>query len=311
MIDFRNALNLAGAASGWRTIQVNDGGAAIDARLSGVIYDNNQTFGWGLKKTGAGTLELAADSSYTRSTIVSEGTLIASGRMLATSEVSVLSGGKFVYRSALGALARPVSIEGGTFYYNSSSAFAGSLNFESGTLGGSGNLGNTAITVGAGRTINPGDGVGTLRSGSEIWADGGTYVWEINNLSGAKGAASGWDFLDINGSLNLTAGDDGFIIELTALGSLAGWNPHQTQSWIIATASAGIIGFDPGSLRVVTDSFLDEGTRGGGVFAVALMGNSLALTYTAVPEPAVLSLVLASVAGAYAARRRFRGRFAG
>lgn len=72
MVEFQNPLNLTNE---FQTIEVRNGSAAVDARLSGVI---SATTG-GLIKTGAGALELTATNTYTNSTTVGAGTLIVSG----------------------------------------------------------------------------------------------------------------------------------------------------------------------------------------------------------------------------------------
>jgi len=66
-VDFRNSLNLAGAV---QTVQVNNGSAAIDAKLTGTLSNG------GLTKTGAGTLELTGANDYAGGTIVSAGKLL-------------------------------------------------------------------------------------------------------------------------------------------------------------------------------------------------------------------------------------------
>lgn len=66
-VDFQNPINLAGAT---RTVQVDNGSAAIDARLSGVLSNG------GLTKTGDGTLRLDALNTYTGNTTINNGTLV-------------------------------------------------------------------------------------------------------------------------------------------------------------------------------------------------------------------------------------------
>jgi fibronectin-binding autotransporter adhesin len=68
-VDFRNSINLNGA----QTIQVNDGAAAIDAKLSGLL-----SFG-SLTKTGPGALALSLYNTYTGTTTVSQGVLQLTG----------------------------------------------------------------------------------------------------------------------------------------------------------------------------------------------------------------------------------------
>ena len=55
MIDFQNPINFGGAN---QTVEVDDGSAATDAKLSGALTNG------GLTKTGAGTLWLSASNNY-------------------------------------------------------------------------------------------------------------------------------------------------------------------------------------------------------------------------------------------------------
>jgi autotransporter-associated beta strand protein len=70
-VDFQNPIDLNGAD---RTIQVDNGAAAIDGKISGAI---SSTGGGGIVKTGAGTLLLSGGNSYSGSTTVSAGGLVA------------------------------------------------------------------------------------------------------------------------------------------------------------------------------------------------------------------------------------------
>lgn len=92
-IDFQNPLGLGTTGTNTRTIQVDNGSAATDAVLSGVISGNaNQTF----SKTGTGTLSLTAANTYSGGTTVNAGALLvnnASGSGTGSGAVSVLAGG--------------------------------------------------------------------------------------------------------------------------------------------------------------------------------------------------------------------------
>jgi autotransporter-associated beta strand protein len=70
-LDFQNHIDL-GASN--RTVQVNDGAAALDAKLSGTIAGTG-----GLVKTGLGTLVLSASNTYDGGTTVIGGTLALAG----------------------------------------------------------------------------------------------------------------------------------------------------------------------------------------------------------------------------------------
>ncbi len=72
-IDFQNPIDFNAAL---RTVEVRDGVAAVDGKLSGVLTGTGNA---GLNKTGAGTLELSADNTYAGNTVVAEGTLLITG----------------------------------------------------------------------------------------------------------------------------------------------------------------------------------------------------------------------------------------
>ncbi len=70
-LDFRNGINFSGAK---RTVQVEDGQAAVDAILSGVLADFTTPPG-SLNKTGPGVLSLANANTYNGTTTVADGVL--------------------------------------------------------------------------------------------------------------------------------------------------------------------------------------------------------------------------------------------
>ncbi|MCX6874623.1 MAG: autotransporter-associated beta strand repeat-containing protein [Verrucomicrobia bacterium] len=84
-VDFQNPLDLGSAA---RTVQVDNGAAAIDGKLSGVLSGLS---GGNLTKTGVGTLVLSADNTYPGTTTVSAGTLLVNGNNSGGGNVAVSS----------------------------------------------------------------------------------------------------------------------------------------------------------------------------------------------------------------------------
>ena len=72
-VDLQNPLDLGNAA---RTVQVDNGSATIDGKLSGVLSGT----GGGITKTGLGTLALSnSGNAYTGTTAINAGTLLISG----------------------------------------------------------------------------------------------------------------------------------------------------------------------------------------------------------------------------------------
>jgi autotransporter-associated beta strand protein len=289
MVDFQNPIDLFGAA---RIVRVENGSAAIDARLSGRL--SNGSF----VKTGTGTLELTASNTYTGGTFVGGGGTLqvgTTGSINSTSGVSFIGTGNTFNYSGGAALSKNVSLTtGNTFKYNSSAQYTGTLTFTGGTLGGSGNMSGTAVTIGAGQTLSPGNSPGTLSTGTQTWSNGGTYLWEINSLTGTAGSDPGWDLAAISGDLNtggLSTG--GFTLAIDSLNALTGWDNTTTQTWTIATVTGAINGFSNSNFNFDYSAFADQNALGGGSFSLQTSGTNLNLVFTAavVPEPSSFALM--------------------
>lgn len=193
-------------------------------------------------------------------------------------------------------------IEGGMLIANNTSYSAtgsGVVTVKtSGTLGGTGIIEGEIIAEG---TLSPGfGGIGNLTTGAETWNGGGAYIWEIDNAVGIAG--SNWDLLTINGTLDVTSlVDSSFTINLSFLdsgqsGSFRGFDNSQSYQWTIVT-SDGISGFDASKFVLASG---DSDVSLGGQFAISKTGNSLNLTYTPIPEPSpVWLLVLSLILGTY------------
>lgn len=150
-VDFQNPIALATAV---RTVQVDDGSAAVDARLSGALTGTGIS---GLTKTGLGTLELTATNNYAGATTVAAGRLLVDGVTSGQSNYVVNAGGTL----------------GGT----------GTVGLASGRT----------VTVGAGGTLAPGvNGVGTLNlNGGLVFGENACYAWEYKDGSGDRVSVSG------------------------------------------------------------------------------------------------------------------------
>jgi len=180
-----------------------------------------------------------------------------------------------------------------------------------GTLTGSGTV-NKSITIGDGAVLSPGNSPGTLTTLSQTWAGGGSYLWEINDVTGTMGADPGWDWLTIDGTLTLTATHlNPFELHLTSLtlasspGVVYNFDQFADYTWTIATASGGIFGFDADAIQLNTTQFTNFFT---GSFALDVSGNHLILSYTAIPEPSsALLLGIGSLLLLHRRRARHRG----
>jgi len=254
----------------------------------------------GIEKTGAGKMVLTGTSTYSGATDVSEGKLVVNGDISSSSKVTVEAGG---------------------------------------TLGGSGKVG--ALEVASGGTLAVGNSPGTLNAGNTTWAGGASLAWEVDDSTGNElynenflsGKGANWDFLDVTGTLNVTAtSGNKFIIDVISLlngtntgGAADGFSPGTDYSFAIATASGGIQiggtglgGYGSlGAFNAALASIFDINT---GSFAnnpgsdalwsisTSSGGRSLLLTYsggaTAIPEPNSAALVLVGLGAALLKRRR-------
>jgi autotransporter-associated beta strand protein len=187
----------------------------------------------------------------------------------------------------------PTSVSGGTLKINGSIANSAVSVASGATLAGSGSTG----TVNLSGTVAPGNSTGTLTTGGEVWNPGGSYVWEINDVDGGLGGNPGWDWLNINGTLDVAATSaNPFAIDMTSLaldgapGIVHDLDPAGVYSWTIATATGGILNFSPDKFSVLTTHF--QGLTPGARFLVSLSGDqkSLLLGYS-VPEPSSLVLL--------------------
>jgi autotransporter-associated beta strand protein len=217
--------------------------------LSGVISG-----GLGLTLRGTGTLTLEGANTYSGDTTVASGTL----------RLANLSG------SATGSGA--VTVEAG------------------GRLTGSGSVAGILTVNGA---LSPGSSPGTLNTAAEVWNGGGTYTWEINDVDAGAGTDPGWDLINIAGTLTINASPGSkFNINVTSLqldntaGSVHDFNSLASYSWIIASASGGIIGFDAAAFNIDLTGFANSAP---GTFAISQVGNDVVLQYAAPTGPTITS----------------------
>lgn len=167
-----------------------------------------------------------------------------------------------------------------------------------------------------GGTIAPGSSPGTMRTGSETWLGGGTYVWEINDFTGTAGrSAGGWDLLSISGALTLAATSaDPFTIALTTLasGNVAGlaanFDPTLNYSFTIGSTTDGIFGFAANAFSLDLSHFANP--VDGGIWSIAQNGNNLDLVFmnaSAIPEPSTYAALFGVSALGIAMWRRRHG----
>lgn len=266
-----------------------------DITLTGTIGGTGGGTG-AITKNGNNKLTVTAANTYSSGSVtIAAGTLALSGAGSFNSSPTIVVG------TAAGSTAK-LDVTGVT---------GGVYNLASGqTLKGGGTV-LGAISIGSGGTLAPGNSPGTLNTGDTTYAGGGSYIWEVNSATGTKGADPGYDWQNITGTLNITAtSGNEFTIDVTSLmadntpGDTTNFDGASSYTWILATASGGILGFDVSDFTIDTSAFSNLNS---GTFAVQVTGNDLELVYTgaAVPEPGSLGML--SLGGLALLARRRRG----
>lgn len=245
-LDLNNLNAVLGGLKGSRDLALGSGTVAIGNNAQSTTYAGTLSGNAAVTKIGAGTWTLTGNNPFAGGVMVAGGTLKLAN----------------VVGSATGPGA--VVVQAG------------------GTLTGNGSA-SGAVTVDG--TLAPGDGVGSLTTGTQTWNGGGRYAWELND------ASLGGDTLTVNGSLNVTATPaNKFIVKLISLagsapGPAAGFDHQSAYTWTLANVTGSLSGFDPNAFAVDTSAFSND--LGGGAFTVEAAGNMVVLKFhpnTGAPE---------------------------
>jgi len=180
----------------------------------------------------------------------------------------------------------PITVNAGTLRVDGT--YTNSVSIAStATLGGSGSVG-TAASVTLNGTVSPGasstTSAGTLTTGNQTWAGGAAYRCELTNATGVAG--TGWDLVNVTGTLTITATPGSqFTIKVATLkgngtsGTMGNFSTDVTggSKWLIATASGGIVGYDPAAFAIDTTGVVNA--VNGGTFSLSQSGNDLFLEF--------------------------------
>jgi autotransporter-associated beta strand protein len=311
------AISYAGGITGAVSL-VKDGSGT--QTLTGTnSYSGTTTVNAGTLAIG-GTAALSQDAGNTV-TMNGTGTLTYTAVAPATWNNSFLGAGNLTIPATAGSLTlngisngfTGTTTVGGTLVVgdatHGSAVLGGALIVQNGaTLKGAGTVG--ALTLAKGSTLSPGNSPESIDSGAATWNGGSTYVWELNQVlaGGTIGSqdalqTTNFDFWNITGKLTISATEvDKIIINIASLaadntpGSVQNWTPGDPgigfyRSFTIATASAGIEGFDAKYFLLDDASFklLNPYGIDNPAWSISQQGNSLVLTY--VPEPGTLGLL--------------------
>jgi fibronectin-binding autotransporter adhesin len=326
-------------------------------------YAGNISGSGALTKSGSGTVTLGGSNTYSGGTTVSGGKLAGTtanlqGNIANNAAVEFNQASNGTYLGAMSGTGTLAKTGAGNLVMSGTSTYSGATTVETGQLtvngaiastatvqsgasiGGSGRVGGLILESGA--TLTPGNSPGTLSvDGDATWNSGANYNWQVyaTNTDAAvqTGAGTGWDFLDVSGTLTLSGIDSSnrFNLNLWSLsstgpdvnGTIPGWNPNVGSTWLIASADGGIA-LDGNALVSNTDysSFFSINTAatngaGGwsgaftdGGFQVLTLGDTNALYLralanndpAAVPEPGQVaaSILLLAGIGVYVWRKR-------
>ena len=261
-----------------RTLTIS-GTNASPATYAGIISGTNGN----LIKTGAGTQTLTGINTYTGSTTVSGGKLeIAGGGSIGSTSGVTINGGEFAYNTTT-ALFKTVTLTSGVL--SGTGTFTGSITVNGGLVTSTGTAGD--VTVNAGGAINPGN---TGVAGA-FAAD--TLTWNSNDVLsglrfdlGADNASS--DSIAITGAFTKGSGSI-FAFNFTDIGATASFT-YTLLTFDSTDFSAG--------------DFSATGVAG----TFGMDANSLTFTVSAIPEPSASAALLGALVltGAVWRRRRIQ-----
>jgi autotransporter-associated beta strand protein len=274
-----------------QTDTVNTIGGAGDFVVKGNIFSTTAGSVRGLNKTGAGLLEMqGANNNYNGDTTIYNGTLsVTAGATLSGTTVRVA----------------PSTGNTGTLSVNGT---VGAVVVSTrGALTGGGTVG--AVTLQSGSSLKPGNSPGLLTAASATFQAGSTYVWEINDATGAAG--TNWDVFSVTGALDMSALSSSSKMNLVLESlSIANFSATSSYNWVLVQAGS-FIGTGLESGADVT-SYFNIDTTGfyGGILpaekfqVVASTDNNnlRTLNLMAIPEPSTSAMMMLGLGGLIAVR---------
>lgn len=308
-IDFQNPLDLT---NGGRTIQVDDGAAAIDGKLSGNITG---IASGNLTKIGVGTLMLSGTNNYIGTTAVSAGTLRVNGIHSGTGAVAVSAGATL---GGTGSVAGAVNVNtggsiglgngaigtlslGNNLTFNGTAALPNNAYFELGN----GGAGTDKVVVTGKNSAPNANGMlvhlnqlsgGVVNPGTYTLIQGGaTSVFTGCSLATTRAGHNLYSAFGAVGTdlqVTVAAGTAGDAIDsLYWLGDTTDWNTTQWYSNVGATTAAASPGYNSNVRFAATtpsnlanflgdDYEINSLTVDLGIAATSISGNMLTIDAT-------------------------------
>ena len=252
-------LNSSATTGITRTLTINDGSAAIDMEIAGVVSDTTST---GLTKAGAGTLALTNANTYRGVTTISAGTLqignggttgtlstsstITNNATLAFNRSDTITQGTD-FRNVIGGSGAVVQNGSGTLVLNGVNTYSGATTVNSGVLevsagninassGVSINGGEFRYGSGTGLTRDVSLNGGTFRYNSSV-AYTGTLTYNSGTLAGTKLTGTAFNNQIIGTNKSIAPGNSPGTMEVVD----QTWASGGTYFWEIynATGAAG------------------------------------------------------------------------
>jgi hypothetical protein len=168
------------------------------------------------------------------------------------------------------------------------------------TIAPNGTLAGNPVITAPGLIVNgilsPGvNGIGAItNNGPVTLGAGGDFFVSVQNADGAP--VTGWDFLQVNGGLNVQSSNTGpFTVQVQSFdpagsGQVTNFSADTSYAWPVAAAAGGITNFN--ATKIIADGSLFQNDLAGGYFYVGTNNNSLVLSFTNNHPPAAGTVTL-------------------
>ena len=182
------------------------------------------------------------------------------------------------------------SISGGTLLANNAAGSAtgsGNVTVAAATFGGNGTVSGN-VTLNGNSVVSPGSAAGlvaTLTTGTQVWTNTSAFNFDLTDATGSAG--TGYDSITMS-ALDLSGlTSSGFTINIFGrdgsgnLAAVTNWDNSVSQSWTLVTTTSGISGFDAAEFttNATAGNFTTNNPLNGGTFSVSQIGNNLLLNF--------------------------------